>query len=76
MKDIIVEFSGWSRLSPSNVTFVNIGKHSEQPDTITGIQWQSLDAEDKDDYILECVISAQRDCDDGDYTHVGVFVES
>lgn len=70
MKDIIVEFSGWVRISPSKVVFVCIG--SDKPD-INGEQWLALDEDARSDYILEDVIAAQRDCEDGDYDHIDVF---
>jgi len=70
MKDIIVEFSGWVRMTPKKVSFVYIG--SDKPD-INGEQWLALDEDAQSDYILEDVITAQRDCDDGDYEHIDVF---
>ena len=73
MKDIIVEFVGWVRLSPANVKFVKMGEQDERPDVITGVEWQKLDEDDQGDYVLEDVITAQRDCDDGSYDHINVF---
>ena len=77
MKDLIVEFSGWVRLSPENAKFVSykrkIGEQDERPDMITGVNWQKLDKESQGDYVLESVIDAQRDGDDGDYTSIDVF---
>jgi hypothetical protein len=73
MKDIIVEFSGWVRLSPAKATFVNVS--GQRPDVITGVEWQKLDEDDQGDYILEDVIAAQRDCDDGDYQQIDWFVD-
>ena len=87
MRDIIVEFSGWVRLSPANAKFVKIGEPTilhqmgidpnkdERPDMITGVEWQNLDDDDQGDYILEDVIAAQRDCDDGDYQQIDWFVD-
>jgi hypothetical protein len=78
MKDIIVEFSGWVRLSPEKVKFVKVTSRShpdERPDKITGEDWQKLDEESQGDYILESVIDAQRDGDDGDYSSIDVFAD-
>ena len=74
MRDIIVEFSGWVRLSPASAKFVKIGEQDERPDMITGEAWQQLDDDDQGDYILEDVIDAQRDGDDGDYQQIDWFV--
>ena len=75
MKDIIVEFSGWVRMTPKKVSFVCIG--SDNPAgkgwVIDGEQWLALDKDAQSDYILEDVIAAQRDCDDGNYEHIDVF---
>ena len=73
MKDIIVEFAGWVQLSPANVKFVKMGEQDERPDVITGVEWQKLDEDDQGDYVLEDVIDAQRDCDDGSYDQINVF---
>jgi hypothetical protein len=70
MKDIIVEFSGWVRMTPEKVSFVCIG--SDKPD-INGEEWLALHKDARGDYIIEDVIAAQRDCDDGNYEHVDVF---
>ena len=71
MRDIIIEFSGWVRITPKNTKFVCI-HDADKPD-IDGEQWLALDHEQRSDYILEDVIAAQRDCDDGDYTLIDVF---
>ena len=63
MRDIIIEFSGWVRITPKNTKFVCI-HDADKPD-IDGEQWLALDHEQRSDYILEDVIAAQRDCDDG-----------
>lgn len=70
MKDIIVEFAGWVRITPKNAKFVCIA--SDGPD-INGEQWLALDENTRSDYILESVIDAQRDADDGDYVQIDVF---
>lgn len=70
MRDIIGEFSGWFRIEPKKAKFVCIG--SDGPD-ISGEQWLALDEDAQNDYILQDVIAAQRDCDDGNYEHIDVF---
>ena len=76
MKDIIVEFSGWVRLSPAEAKFVKISSpETLAPERINGVEWQQRDEDDQGDYILEDVIAAQRDCDDGDYQQIDWFVD-
>ena len=70
MKDIIVDFSGWVRITPWKVVFVCIG--SDKPD-ITGEQWLALYKDAQSDYIRSNVISVQRDCEDGNYEYIDVF---
>ena len=50
-----------------------MGEQDERPDVITGVEWQKLDEDDQGDYVLEDVITAQRDCDDGSYDQINVF---
>ena len=75
MRDIIVEFSGWVRLSPANAKFVKIGEQDERPDIITGVEWQQLNEDDQGDYILEDVIAAQRQGHDGCHEEINVYVD-
>jgi len=70
MNDIIVDFSGWVRMTPKKTLFICIG--DDKPD-IDGEQWLALDDEQRSDYILDDIIAAQRDCDDGDYSLIEVF---
>ena len=70
MRDIIVEFSGWVRMNPKKVSYVCIG--SDKPD-INGEEWLELHEDARGDYIIEDVITAQRDCDDGNYEQIDVF---
>ena len=65
-KDIIVEFSGWVRISPQNIRFQYIGQ-DDLPEFITGVEWQELDEEIKSEYIMEDVIAAIRDSEDGEW---------
>ena len=41
MNDIIVEYSGWVRMSPKNIRFEYIGQ-DDMPQNIDGVQWQAL----------------------------------
>ena len=75
MKDIIVEFSGWVRLSPANVKFVKMGEQDERPDVITGVEWQKLDEDGQGDYVLEDVIDVQRDGYEGCHEEINVYVD-
>ena len=73
MKDIIVEFSGWVRITPENARFQSI-TDEENPEVITGVQWLALDEETRyGNYILEDVIAAQRDGHDGELVDLQVF---
>lgn len=69
MKDIIVEFAGWVRISPQNVRF----QHSSTDNIITGVEWLALSESNREDYILECVIATQRDAQDKEYVQIDVF---
>lgn len=76
MKDIIVEFAGWVRITPENARFQSITDEDE-PETITGVEWLALDEETRDgNYVLESVIDAQRDGHDGDYMDITVFEDT
>jgi len=72
-KDIIVEFSGWVRLDAKSARFVRIDGSTTVP--IDGIDWQNMSENDRDNYILEDVIAAQRDCVSNDYDMVNVFTD-
>ena len=73
MNDIIVEYSGWIRLSPQNIRFEYIGQ-DDMPQNIDGIQWQALSENEQSDYILEDAIAAIRDADDGEWVDLSVEV--
>ena len=73
MNDIIVEYSGWIRLSPKNIRFEYIGQ-DDMPQNIDGVQWQALSEDEQDDYILEDAIAAIRDADDGEWEDISVKV--
>jgi hypothetical protein len=73
MNDIIVEYSGWVRMSPKNIRFEYIGQ-DDMPQNIDGVQWQALSEDEQDDYILEDAIAAIRDADDGEWVDLSVEV--
>ena len=71
--DIIVEYSGWIRLSPQNISFEYIGQ-DDMPQNIDGVQWQALSEDEQGDYVLEDAIAAIRDADDGEWVDLSVEV--
>ena len=71
--DIIVEYSGWIKLSPQNIRFEYIGQ-DDMPQNIDGVQWQALSEDEQGDYILEDAIAAIRDSDDGEWVDLSVEV--
>ena len=73
MNDIVVEYSGWIRLSPQNIRFEYIGQ-DDMPQNIDGVQWQALSEDEQGDYILEDAIAAIRDADDGEWVDLSVEV--
>ena len=73
MNDIVVEYSGWIKLSPQNIRFKYIGQ-DDMPQNIDGVQWQALSEDEQGDYVLEDAISAIRDADDGEWVDLSVEV--
>jgi len=73
MNDIVVEYSGWIRLSPQNIRFEYIGQ-DDMPQNIDGVQWQALSEDEQSDYIIEDAIAAIRDADDGEWVDLSVEV--
>jgi len=73
VSDIIVEYSGWIRLSPQNIRFEYIGQ-DDMPQNIDGVQWQALSEDEQSDYIIEDAIAAIRDADDGEWVDLSVEV--
>ena len=73
MNDIVVEYSGWIKLSPQNIRFEYIGQ-DDMPQNIDGVQWQALSEDEQGDYILEDAIAAIRDADDGEWVDLSVEV--
>ena len=73
MDDIVVEFSGWVKISPQNIRFEYIGQ-DDMPQNIDGVQWQALSEDEQGDYVLEDAIAAIRDADDGEWVDLSVEV--
>jgi len=74
--DITVGFSGWLRIRPENIkfmNFVNIGK--DDADDITGSEWLKLSHEDRCDYVLEDVVAAIRDSDYCEWEDIDVVAD-
>ena len=71
--DIVVEYSGWIKLSPQNIRFKYIGQ-DDMPQNIDGVQWQALSEDEQGDYVLEDAIAAIRDADDGEWVDLSVEV--
>lgn len=72
MEEILIEFSGWIKLSPEKINFVNIGSKEEK--TINGTEWIKLSEEERSDYVVEDLIDAQRDAEDGCYDTIDVCI--
>ena len=79
-KKIIVEFSGWIECDSSRVFFQYIGDEHDDGVTrwplITGNEWLELSEDDRDDYIMEDYIEAQKTAIDGGYEHLDVIVQN
>ena len=73
MDDIVVEFSGWVKISPQNIRFEYIGQ-DDMPQNIDGVQWQALSEDEQGDYVIEDAIAAIRDADDGEWVDLSVEV--
>ena len=74
MNDIVVEYSGWIRLSPQNIRFEYIGQ-DDMPQNIDGVQWQALSEDERGDYIIEDAIAAIRDSDDGEWMDLDALID-
>ena len=59
--DIIIDFSGWIGVDSKKLVFLNM----ETCETITGDEWIKLSEDDREDYIVEDIIAAIRDADEG-----------
>jgi len=71
---IIVEFSGWVECDSDKVKFQYISNDDDRCTVITGTEWLKLSEDDRDDYILEDCIEAQKTSVDGSYEHMDVII--
>ena len=71
---IIVEFSGWVECDSDKVKFQYISNDDDQCTVITGTEWLKLSEDDRDDYMLEDCIEAQKTSVDGSYEHMDVII--
>jgi hypothetical protein len=66
--DIIVDFSGWISIDSKKLMFL----HMETMETISGDKWIQLSEDDRADYIVEDVIAAIRDAEDGEWNLIDI----
>lgn len=66
--DIIVDFAGWIGIDSKKLVFL----HMETCETITGDEWVKLSEDDRADYIVEDVIAAIRDADEGEWNLIDI----
>lgn len=52
MSRIIIEYSGWVEADPAELRFIKI-EGLEDVETITGEEWMELEANERDDYLLD-----------------------
>jgi hypothetical protein len=52
MSRIIIEYSGWVEADPAELRFVKV-EGLEAVETITGEEWMKLEANERDDYLLD-----------------------
>ena len=72
MAKIIVEFGGWVECDSDKVKFLKLATD----DVITGTEWLELSEDDRDDYIMEDYIEAQKTALDGSYEHLALIVKN
>ena len=72
MAKIIVEFSAWVECDSDKVMFVSL----LTDDVITGTEWLKLSEDDRDNYILEDCIEAQKTALDGSYEHMDIIIQN
>ena len=54
MSKIIIEYSGWVEADPAELRFVKLtGWGLKEAITITGEEWMKLEANERDDYMLD-----------------------
>ena len=67
-KDIIIDFSGWIGIDSKKLVFLNV----DTMETITGDEWIKLSEDERADYIVEDVIAAIRDADEGEWNLIDI----
>ena len=72
MAKIIVDFSGWIECDSDKVKFL----HLVSDRVITGTECLELPEDDRDDYIMEDYIEAQKTALDGSYEHLALIVKN
>jgi len=70
---IIVEFSGWLEADLIKTKFQKTGGNGAA--IINGHDYIALSEDERDDYILESLITALQECDDNDWEHIDIMVE-
>lgn len=75
MRSIVIDFSGWVKVSPTAIDFEYIGEDESKPQIISGLAWLNLDNKQKEEYILSSVIEAQIVALDGDYDNIELSEE-
>jgi hypothetical protein len=74
VKKIIVNMSGWCEADPARTMFQYIGPRDDVEKLIGGEQWLSLPKNDREDYVLENVVTAFKYSVDGEYDHIEIEV--
>ena len=75
MKKIIVNMSGWCEADPARTMFQYVGTRDDVEKLIGGEQWLGLPENDREDYILENVVTAFKYSVDGEYDLIDIEVE-
>lgn len=70
-KEIVVDFSGWLKLRPETARFQN----AETQEIITGDDYIKLSDDDREDYVLDSVISGLRDCFDSSWESIEIIIQ-
>ena len=66
--DILIDFSGWVGINASKLVFL----HMETMETINGEEWIKLSDNDAANYVIEDIIAAIRDSDDGEWDLIDI----
>jgi len=66
--DIIIDFSGWVGIDSKKLLFLNMATE----ETIRGDEWIQLSDDDRADYIVEDIIAAIRDADEGEWDLIDI----